>query len=76
MVLGVARVPVFLIIEMLYFAKQMFTVLVVIFTEFRFVLKLHLFSVQSLENHLLVKPLQADEKTPIMKGRDLLIRLE
>ena len=40
----------------------MFTVLVVIFTEFRFVFKLHFFSVQSLKNHHLVKPIQADEK--------------
>ena len=40
----------------------MFTLLVVIFTEFRFVFKLHFFSVQSFENRYLVKPVQADEK--------------
>ena len=40
----------------------MFILLVVIFTEFRFVFKLHFFSVQSFENRYLVKPVQADEK--------------
>ena len=39
----------------------MFT-LVVIFTAFRFVFKLYLYSVQRLENRHLVKPVQADEK--------------
>ena len=39
----------------------MFT-LVVIFTEFRFVFKLHFYSVQTLENRHLVKPQPADEK--------------
>ena len=45
----------------------MFT-LVVIFTEFRFVFKLHFHSVQTLENRHLVEPLLADEKTPTMRG--------
>ena len=45
----------------------MFT-LVVIFTEFRFVFKLHFYSVQTLENRHLGKPLLADEKTPTMRG--------
>ena len=45
----------------------MFT-LVVIFTAFRFVFKLYFYSAQGLENRLLVKPVQADEKTPTMKG--------
>ena len=46
----------------------MFTLLVIIFTEFRFVFKLHFFSVQRFENRYLMKPVQADEKAPIMKG--------
>ena len=45
----------------------MFT-LVVIFTEFRFVFKLHFYSLQTLENRHLVKPLLADETTPTMRG--------
>ena len=45
----------------------MFTV-VVTFTEFRFVFKLHFHSVQTLENRHLVKTLLADEKTPTMRG--------
>ena len=39
----------------------MFT-LVAIFTEFKFVSKLHVFSVQRLENRHLLKHAQADEK--------------
>ena len=39
----------------------MFT-LVVIFTEFKFVSKLHFFSAQRLEHRHLVKPVQTDEK--------------
>ena len=45
----------------------MFT-LVVIFTEFRFVFKLHFYSLQTLENRHLVKPLLADETTPTIGG--------
>ena len=45
----------------------MFT-LVVIFTEFRFVFKLHFYSVETWENRYLVEPLLADEKTPTMRG--------
>ena len=42
--------------------------LVVIFTAFRLVFKLYFYSVQRLEDRHLVEPVQADEKTPTMKG--------
>ena len=70
MVLGVAEVPEFFIIEMLYlyFANRPVFTLVVIFTEFRFFFKLHFYSLQRLENRHLVEPVLPDETTPTMKG--------
>ena len=42
--------------------------LVVIFTAFRLVFTLYFYSVQRLKDRHLVEPVQADEKTPTMKG--------
>ena len=76
MVLGLAEVPEFFIIEILYiyFANRYLLWLLYLLSSGSF-FKLHFNSLQRLENRHLVKPVLADEKAPTMKGTYLLRRI-
>ena len=69
MVLGLAEVPEFFIIEMLYkyFANRYLLWSLYLLNSGSF-FKLHFYSLQRLQNRHLVKPVLADEKTPRMKN--------
>ena len=69
MVLGLAKVPEFFIIEILYIylANRYLLWSLYLLSSVSF-FKLHVYSLQRLENRHLVKPVLADEKTPTMKG--------
>ena len=69
MVLGVAEVPEFFIIEMLYlyFANRHLLRSFYLLSSGSFS-RLHFYSVPRLENRHLVKLVLADETTPTMKG--------
>ena len=76
MVLGLAEVPEFFIIEILYiyFANRylLWSLYLLISGSF---FKLHFYSLQRLENRHLVKPVLDHEKAPTMKGTYLLRRI-
>ena len=69
MVLGVAEVPEFFIIEILYiyFANRYLLWSLYLLSLGSF-FKLNFYSLQRLENRHLVKPVLPDETTPTMKG--------
>ena len=69
MVLGLAEVPEFFIIEILYmyFGNRYLLWSLYLLSSGSF-FKLHFCSLQRLENRRLVKPVLADEKTQTMKG--------
>ena len=71
MVLGLAEVPEFFIIEILciYFANRYLLWLLYLLSSGSF------YSLQRLENRHPVKPVLADEKAPTMKGTYLLRRI-
>ena len=76
MVLGLAEVPEFFIIEILCidFANRYLLWLLYLLSSGS-VFKLHFYSLQRLENRHLVKSALAGEKAPTMKGTYLLRRI-